>query len=433
MYSILSHFKPVFSKKVLCKAPFVNIYISGDGSVTPCCFNRINIFGNIYETPLNEILNNSTVNIIRESIIKGIFPSGCEICKNLVKNGNKANSGISTYENLPISKGKLSIIEFELSYKCNLHCIMCKLNEDKLFVNPEKTKNKKFDLIKQITPFISNVKLMRFYGGEPFFIEEYYSIWQKVIEINSKCKFIVQTNGTILNQRVKDITAKGIFNFNMSLDSLKKTTYESIRIGANFDNTISNLFKFREISDNNNQMMIISVCPIRTNWKEMPQILEFCNKNKFYIFFNTVVNPWHLSLWSLSTDEIFEIINYYSEYNFKSNSINSFINNKKWKSFLNLISYWYRLSKQRPKLSGSELLIAKNQLIKLLKFKLEETSEIELIQKIENILPVIINYIPISSLIEKIKKTDSNILYNEFLKKESEEILENLIQVNHYE
>ena len=433
-YSSLSNINNIFSKKYLCKAPFVSIYISSDGSITPCCFNRTDILGNIYETPLKEILNNSKTNELKKSIKQGIFPKGCEVCKNHSENGNKANSGIITYDKFPVQENYLSVIEYELSYKCNLSCPMCKLNEDHLFVKRNNTENNKFDIIKQITPYLEKVKMMRFYGGEPFYIEEYYSIWQKVIEINPNCGFIVQTNGTILNQRVKEITSKGKFNFNMSVDSLNKQTYESIRIGANFEKSISNLFVLKKIAEKNRQTMSISVCPMRINWKDIPQILKFCNENKLYIFFNTVFAPWEQALWSLSANELSEIYEYLNSFNFSFFSKIKTINKLRWNSLLHQIHKWSIDAKKRPLFSIQEKESFKIKIINALtnklcmhkpenEYKLSKTS---FKQTVSDLLDELFIFISPSKILDEIENSDINAIYQVICTKLNNKILENI-------
>ncbi len=435
IYSIAELLKNLFSKKYLCKAPFSSIYISGDGSVTPCCFNRTDIFGNIYETPLKEILENSKITEFKNSIENKKFPVGCKICKKHLEENNKSNSGIATYEHFPVQKKFLSVIEFELSYKCNLRCPMCSLNDDNLFVNKVKTENKKFSISEQIAGYINKVKLMRFYGGEPFAIEEYYSIWEQVISNNPKCKFLVQTNGTILNSRIENIITKGRFNFNISLDSINKSTYETIRKGANFEKTMQNLVKFKQLADLKHQTTSISVCPMRINWKEMPHILKFCNKNNLFIFFNSVFSPWNMAIWSMSSTELLEINNYYKAFRFLTNSKVSIVNNHRWKSFINQVHGWYELAKNRPQLSNIEIENAKLQIYSLIKNKTEAFVNQKNIQidykqlqiKIYNSLNEILNFVSLSTLIEKINYADAETIYKKVIEKDEKAIKENII------
>ena len=59
------------------------------------------------------------------------------------------------------------------------------------------------DFITQLEEFIPHLEQAFFVGGEPFMIEIYFKIWEKIVETNPSCMISVQTNGTILNQKVK--------------------------------------------------------------------------------------------------------------------------------------------------------------------------------------------------------------------------------------
>lgn len=435
LFSILNFTKHLFSKKHLCNAPFSSIYISGDGTITPCCFNRDYIYGNIYDTPLHEILNNSKFIEFKNIINKRKFPEGCEICKKHVLENNKSNSGIATYENFPLQKNKLSVIEFELSYKCNLRCTMCRLNEDNLFVNKVRTNNIKYTIEEQIAQVIKDIKLMRFYGGEPFFIEQYYSIWEQTMNKNPNCNFFVQTNGTIYNQRIESIIKKGNFNFNMSLDSVDKDIYESIRAGAHFENSLQNLFKFKQIAEDKGKTMSISVCPMRINSRNIPDILEFCNKNNLFIFFNTVFSPWNMAIWSTSHNELNNLYNYYKSFDFNIKSKVTIINKQRWKSFLNQVNNWIENAKNRPQLSDNKIENSKVEIYNLLINKTDnyiKTNNIttdynQLKIKVNNSLDEILKFVSVNDILKKINSADSETLYNKIFIKDETYIMENNI------
>ena len=113
----------------------------------------------------------------------------------------------------------------------NLECIMCygnfsssiRKNREKLPSTPT-VYDEKF--LESLDPIIPDLKYVKFLGGEPFLINIYYEVWERIIECNPNCLIDVQTNGTILNDRVKDILERGNFRIGVSLDSLKKETYE---------------------------------------------------------------------------------------------------------------------------------------------------------------------------------------------------------------
>jgi radical SAM protein with 4Fe4S-binding SPASM domain len=64
----------MFTKKPICNAPFANLYIDGNGNVTPCCFNRDDVFGNIYHHSIEEIWNSVNAIKLRKSLSKKEFP-----------------------------------------------------------------------------------------------------------------------------------------------------------------------------------------------------------------------------------------------------------------------------------------------------------------------------------------------------------------------
>jgi len=427
--------KKIFLKNYLCKAPFSSIYISGDGNVTPCCFNRKQSFGNIYQQDIDEILNSNALHKFRETILKKEFPIGCEICKNHLQNKNYQNSGISSYSNFPIQKNKLSVIELELSYKCNLCCNMCRLNEENLFIDNKKPRSEKFNILQQLSKVADNLKLIRYYGGEPFFIDEYYKIWEYMINKNVKCEHFVQTNGTIFNKKSSEIINKGKFYFNVSLDTLNEENYNTIRKGANINSTLKNLFVFKSISEKNNKNFSISVCPMRINMYDLPDIINFCNKNNIYIFFNTVISPWDKAIWSLENKEITKLFNYYLSVKIKIINKVTFINNLRWKSFLNQIKEWEIKSLSRPCLNKQEFENAKQKihetiLTKTGNYIASTKTPIELNKlktKIYSCLDEILLYVETDKIIEKIINSDDETLYQKVIVEDEINIKENNI------
>ncbi len=196
--------------------------------------------------------------------------------------------------------------------------------------------------VKELEKFIPNLKLACFLGGEPFLIEIYYQIWERIIEINPGCSIYVQTNATVLNDRIKSILNKGKFFISVSLDALDKTIYETIRINADHDKVMQNICYFDEYSKKNKKYLIITVCIIQQNWQELPKLLEFCNKYNLQIFFNKVNDPENCSLKYLSSEKLLEIFNYYKTIVFPENNELQTINKIRTEAFIGYIREWYQ-------------------------------------------------------------------------------------------
>jgi MoaA/NifB/PqqE/SkfB family radical SAM enzyme len=69
-----------------------------------------------------------------------------------------------------------------------------------------------------------------------------------IIAINPKCLIMVQTNGMVLNERIKNLLSRGNFQIGVSIDSLKKEVYETIRPHGKLERVMENINYFSEYS-----------------------------------------------------------------------------------------------------------------------------------------------------------------------------------------
>ena len=235
-------------------------------------------------------------------------------------------------------------MDFELGSTCNFECIMCsgeysstirKNREGKpVYYSPYEEYQEEF--ISQLIPFIPLLKEMRFTGGEPFLMEIYYKIWEKVIDINPKILISIISNGSILNNKVKKIVERGNFKISLSIDSLNKTTYEAIRINGKFENIIENAQYFQEICTKNGYVMNYNICVMRQNYKEIPEYFEYCNLRDIKVILHHVTFPAHCSIWNLSALELKEIVILYENVHLPNKEKVSGIKRHNMNTFLSL-------------------------------------------------------------------------------------------------
>jgi MoaA/NifB/PqqE/SkfB family radical SAM enzyme len=311
--------KPLFIKNV-CNAPFVSMFIGIGGNIGVCCYNRELVLGSIYETRLSEAWFGDKLKSFRNKIKKCDFSSGCYLCKMQIEQSVHQTLLARNYDEFNnTSKKYPQIIEFELSNKCNLECIMCsEVYSSKIEQNIKKGKisDNKLDedaFLKQLKQFIPHFKKAKFSGGEPFLISIYYKIWELLIELNPKCKIVIQTNGTILNEKIKKLLKEGNFNLSISVDSLQKDNFELIRRNGCFEEYYNNLFWFIDFCKQKDRFIGVSTCFMRQNWKEIPKIVTFCNLKQIPITFNKVLHPPKCAIWGSPSQYIVEIENYLSK------------------------------------------------------------------------------------------------------------------------
>jgi len=205
----------------------------------------------------------------------------------------------------------------------------------------------KDDFLNQLEEFIPHLTETKFYGGEPFIIEIYYQIWNKIIDINPSTRISVQTNATVLNNKVKKLLEKGKFHLNISLDSLKKETYEGIRINANFEKVMENIAYFHSYCKENNTFFGISSCPMRQNWKELPELVKFCNNLDTPVYFHMVWFPQTASLWNLDSKALKEIKDYLSSFDLPENTNIEKKNKSHYHDFISQVNSWYNKALER--------------------------------------------------------------------------------------
>jgi len=356
-----NNYKSAFDKKLLkeyfknqngslknsfCKAPLVSMDFALNGMVIPCCLNHSYIYGKYPEDSLHEIWFGDKVKIFRKKLSGMDLSRGCFLCEQdlLIKNFDLILSKTYSYfqENVyPLNMG------FALDNTCNLSCQMCsgvnsstyrsEIEHHAPFNNPYDT-----NFVLQLEEFIPHLQKAVFAGGEPFLIDMYYEIWERIIIINPKIEIVICTNGTVLNQRIKDLIDKGLFYFAVSVDSFKKENFEKIREKAKFEQFMKNFNYFHEYSKRNDRWMTINVCPIQQNWQEIPELLQRANEMELNISFSNVYFPPHCSLRSLSSMELEKIIKYYDSQisTFKVFNQNSKQNINLFLNLINSIRLW---------------------------------------------------------------------------------------------
>ena len=308
------------NSKYLCHAPFVSLKISIDGRVSPCCYNKD--MDDIYaKNSLLEIWNGDVFKKYRENIKKNILPSGCRTCENAILNKEFQSVKIHQYDRFNPRKKKVRIIELAIENTCNLECIMCNGHHSSSIRNKTENANSSpsvygSDFIDELRYFIPDLEQFVFAGGEPFLISSYYKIWEEIIAINPDCEISVVTNGTILNERIRDLLKRGKFRINLSFDALDKEIYESIRVNARYEVVLNNIKYFGDYMRERNLALHIPICPLRKNRYNIPDLVRFCNQNKYTFNFVHVNGAFNTALWSMSSESLRELKWYYERQDF---------------------------------------------------------------------------------------------------------------------
>ena len=251
------------------------------------------------------------------------LPGGCDLCADQLYAGNYTGMLARQFDEQPrvtfmsqieslVHRGALPTrlprrLEFELSNKCNLECAMCcgfysssiRANREHLPALPQAYDSK---FVAQLLPYLPGLTHAKFLGGEPFLIDLYYEIWDRLIELNPKCKVSITTNGTIYTGKVKRVLEKLNCEIIVSIDSVVKPTYESIRRNATLEQTLANFEQFAAWNRRKAMSLTIAICPMIANAAELPGLVDFASEHGARVFFNTVVFPAAHSIKALPPD-----------------------------------------------------------------------------------------------------------------------------------
>ncbi|MDA3819014.1 MAG: radical SAM protein [Candidatus Delongbacteria bacterium] len=359
-------------KKPVCKAPFISMSIGMTGFVSPCCYTQSffaesDIISKYPDHSLMEIWRGKGFKKFRKNLNRSWFPEECQICESDLANGNFKSAKMRMYEGYKKHKKYPVMLEMAIDNTCNLECVMC---NSQLSSKIASHKGVKYDngfnheqFKAELQPIIPHLQECIFSGGESFLSKTYRDIWRDIIRVNPDCRISVNTNGTVLNDEIKALMEAGIFFLNVSIDSVNKTTYEQIRKGASFEQVMENLSYFLDYSKRKNTILSMPVCPLTLNYKELPDIVEFCNSRGIFLEFVHVFNALNVNLQYAKKEVLEEAYGICSDAQFVVRDQASEHNVNMLKALSEKIRFWIREKEFRESFL-SEITLDGNSFIK---------------------------------------------------------------------
>jgi len=410
--------------KHFCYAPYSSMFFSLHGKMAPC-YATYNENSDVFpKISLSESWFHGHFNTIRKEHSNFNFNKNCKFCYTLFKNKTYNSMLLQKYEHYAFKKYKYpAIMEFELSNKCNLECIMCDANlsssickKTKSINNTEEIYNDEY--LQQLEEFIPHLQMAEFTGGDPLIIEIYFKIWNLIAKINPKCKILITTNANTMNTRVEHLLKENTnINFNVSIDAITNPLYESIRINGNLEKALCNISILKEYCIKNKTELNLLVCPLTINIEEIPKLITFANENNFGIFFHTVVKPKHLSLKYEAPDKLEKHISFLKTYIFETKTFNQKRNTLNYKNLILLIESWKNENNKHLDTKKT------TDMLEIVVKHIYAENNPELIAKTEQILTYFDNHkIPVNTLI-KLNTLPEEFIRSMLLQKSVEEII----------
>lgn len=254
----------IYKNSNFCILPWIHMYITPLGETFPCCVRNpsMNSFGNINNSPLENLWNSSKMKSLRTDMLQNRpRPDVCGTCYKREKTeGNSHRLDFnkkffhliekkikSTQSDGFVSDLHWSYWDFRLSNKCNFRCRTCgpeystawqsELNSP---TNPVRELNRPTwqTGFEHFLNNSQNIEEIYFAGGEPLLIDEHYQLLEWLI-LNRKTNTVLSynTNLSVLeykNWKILELWKK--FNYvyvSPSIDHFGKKA-ELIRKGTNW-------------------------------------------------------------------------------------------------------------------------------------------------------------------------------------------------------
>lgn len=176
-----------------------------------------------------------------------------------------------------ILDSKPRILLITLSNRCNLNCPMCGKG-DTIWEIPPK-------IIDQIISWFPFLELITWQGGEVFLVERFKELLEKTIPYKNLRQIII-TNGLLITEEwARRLASHNNVDLTISIDSVDKKIYESIRRGGSLEKLIQNLkFINRARKESSSKMITTLRCTImRSNYLHLEKFVEFAKEYEFDI------------------------------------------------------------------------------------------------------------------------------------------------------
>ena len=302
--------------KALCYAPFTSLYFDNAGDVRVCCHNYKFLVGSILTNSIDQIWSGEAIKELRTSLRNYQFGPGCDFCA-VQTSKTFSNAAMRRYDKFTVVADEAEQwpqqMEFSISNACNLECIMCRgfwsstirSRREKLPPLPRHYGDTFFE---SLWKYLPHLRQFKFLGGEPFLINEYYKLWDKLIADKLSIPCHVTTNGTQYNAKVERVLENLPFSFSISMDGATRETVESIRVNAKYDQVMANAQRFRQYSKARNTSFSLTFCLMRQNWHEFGDYCLLADSWDCAVGINTVINPPQFGIYTLPVEELKKIL-----------------------------------------------------------------------------------------------------------------------------
>lgn len=167
------------------------------------------------------------------------------------------------------------MIEIDPVETCNLRCRMCHVS----FMSAEKRPVFDVTLLPRLKA-LRGTSVSVASGFEPLMYRDFDRLMRGLTDLDMRMQII--TNGTLLNRaKIAVLLASNMEIINFSFDGIRKETFEYIRRGADYEQTLDNMLSTREAFKGKETSFLVNSTTMRSNLEESVEIVDFWDRHDF--------------------------------------------------------------------------------------------------------------------------------------------------------
>lgn len=310
-----------------CVLPFVSIEADPMGKCKVCCLSYETIPDiDLKNNTLTEAFNSPYMVNLRQSFLNGEKPANCNRCWAEEASGRtskrmhsfaRLRQLLGNAEFTKNTDGELMFLDLKLGNICNLKCRICgsfsssKWAQEEIDIyngnqiakdNLEKGRwpREAVKFWKDLTNLLSTAKYFEFTGGEPFLIDEHFTLLEIAVEMGyaKDIEIHYNTNLTTFPKRGLEIWPHfKMVEIAVSVDDIGPR-FEYQRYGATWKKAMDNLQRLYDLREANfNIKLQLCMTSNVQNFYYIDEMCEWIAQQKFdYVYFNVLHDAWHFSI-----------------------------------------------------------------------------------------------------------------------------------------
>jgi sulfatase maturation enzyme AslB (radical SAM superfamily) len=273
----------------ICPLPFHRVEVGADGNVRFCChYWNPTIIGNVADQNFEDIWYGAVAESIRDSMRSpdhkpylGCIAANCEKIKSRKLRGLDYANDLSVLETQPPVE-----LEFNIDRTCNLKCPSCRVSATH-DIDDHRYQFALDIFRKTVKPFFqeSHDRLMTINidgSGEVFASRVYRKLFETEPLFTDperwpNLQFVMQTNGTLLTEKLQNTYAKfvdRIVSIWISIDAGNEQSYNLTRVGGDWNLLWKNIDAYYDRIKGTSRQWTWNLIIQRDNFRSIPEFIE---------------------------------------------------------------------------------------------------------------------------------------------------------------